>query len=110
MDMNTLLLPDMLEATRLTRAGRLAEAMALLQRLPKGETTRNLPPSPKRDPAGGPAGRQPGIIDVEPEIGKATEPQPSSPTVKTFDASARSSGVDRTAPPPMPEALRRCLE
>jgi poly(hydroxyalkanoate) depolymerase family esterase len=101
----------MLEATRLTRAGRLAEAMALLQRLPKGEIARNPPLSPKRDPAGGPAGHQPRIIDAGPETGSATEPQPSSPTGTKLGAGARSTGgVDATAPSPMPEALCRFLE
>jgi len=108
--MNTLPLPDMLEATRLTRAGRLAEAMALLQGLPKGEATRNAPASPKCDPAGGPAERQPRIIDVEPETGRATEPRPSSPTGTQFDAGTRCAEVGRTALPQMPQALRRFLE
>ena len=37
--MNDMLNPNiMLEATRLTRAGRLAEATALLQRMLRGET------------------------------------------------------------------------
>ena len=35
--------PDMLEATRLTREGRLAEASALLQRLFRGEAAAEQP-------------------------------------------------------------------
>ena len=38
--------PDMLEATRLTRAGRLNEATAALQRLLRGETAQTPRPAP----------------------------------------------------------------
>src|SRR5215204_2856165 len=68
--------PDMLEATRLTREGRLAEASALLQRLFRGEAAAAEQPAagPSRaDTAGAPAGRRPPrVFDVEPETGEAT--------------------------------------
>jgi poly(hydroxyalkanoate) depolymerase family esterase len=41
--MNDKLNPGMLEATRLTRAGRLAEATALIQRMLRGETAADMP-------------------------------------------------------------------
>ena len=42
--MNDGLHPDMLEATRLTRAGRITEATALLQRVLRGGTVPELDP------------------------------------------------------------------
>jgi poly(hydroxyalkanoate) depolymerase family esterase len=57
--------PEMLEATRLTRAGRLAEATTLLQRLLQGE-----PP----DGSSGPAqGDDLQVIDLEPDEGGVIE-------------------------------------
>ncbi|MXP63786.1 PHB depolymerase family esterase [Roseomonas sp. M0104] len=75
--MNTAPLPDMAEATRLTREGRLAEATALLQRRLRG-----MPPSaaetfeaPQLARNGMPPGTQrPRIIDVEPEAGEMVDP------------------------------------
>ncbi len=103
--------PDMLEATRLTREGRLAEASALLQRLFRGEAAAGeLAAGPSRDTAGAPAGRQPPrIFDVEPETGEATPSPAGKAGVGTWPA----GGVGGTAPPQMPgmpEALRGFLE
>jgi poly(hydroxyalkanoate) depolymerase family esterase len=72
--------PDMLEATRLAREGRLAEASALLQRLFRGEPAAEpAAAGPSRDAANAPAGTAP----------------------------AAAGGM---AAPQMPEALRGFLE
>ena len=72
--------PDMLEATRLAREGRLAEASALLQRLFRGE--------PAAEPAA-----------AGPSRGAANAPAGTAP--------AAAGGM---AAPQMPEALRGFLE
>jgi len=82
---------DMLrEATRLTRAGQLVEATALIQRMLRGE---RAPESPTR--ASARAVREPTIIDVTPN---AVEDRDTSPA-----AAARPRGLrpqlDRSQPP-----------
>jgi poly(hydroxyalkanoate) depolymerase family esterase len=63
---NRLLNPTMMaEATRLVRAGRLAESTALLQRLVRGTTAPDTASGRRDDPAGNAAARQPPIIDGE---------------------------------------------
>lgn len=84
--MNAIRPYDMAEATRLTRAGRLAEATALLQRLVQG----NSRPVAAVAPAGTaaePGGRPPRIIDVDPETGEVSNPAPA-------EAPAGSPGID----------------
>jgi len=104
--------PDMLEATRLTREGRLAEASALLQRLFRGEAAAAEQPAaaPSRDTVDAPAGRRPPrIFDVEPETGEAMPSPAGKAGVGTWPA----GGMGGTAPPQMPEmpeALRGFLE
>jgi poly(hydroxyalkanoate) depolymerase family esterase len=70
--------PDMIEATRLTREGRLAEASALLRRAlggaPGSEAARASPA-----PAASPTGRAGRIIDIEPTTGEPVGPQPAPP-------------------------------
>ncbi|MBX6746621.1 MAG: PHB depolymerase family esterase [Acetobacteraceae bacterium] len=88
--MNAALPPDMLEATRLTRAGRLTEATALLQRLLRGEATPDTATTGASPPGSAwlrPGPRLPRIIDVEPDPGYA------------------GSGMAGHALPQMPEAL-----
>ena len=64
--MNEMLKPKiMLEATRLTRAGRLTDATALLQRMLRGETAPNMHFGGASDVAL--AGRTPSIIDAKAE-------------------------------------------
>jgi poly(hydroxyalkanoate) depolymerase family esterase len=64
--MNEMLKPKiMLEATRLTRAGRLTDATALLQRMLRGETAPNMHFGAASDVAL--AGRTPPIIDAKAE-------------------------------------------
>jgi poly(hydroxyalkanoate) depolymerase family esterase len=83
-DMNDMLNPNMmLEATRLTRAGRLNEATALLQRMLRGKTASDTTFGTPDDVV--PAGRAPPIIDAKAEtidetdrplFGAATSAQP----------------------------------
>jgi poly(hydroxyalkanoate) depolymerase family esterase len=92
---------DMLEATRLTRAGRLTEATALLRRVLRGKTARVW------EAADTPPGRVPHTIEV-------TNPRPSSRTGQTFgwaDASLPPAGrAEVTARPHMPGTLRSFVE
>ena len=90
--------PELIEATRLTRAGRLADATALLQRLLQSE-----PPSTSPGPPRGEASR---IVDLEPDKVEVAEakalagpPQPEpGDGPATRAAAARAS--DRAAPAP----------
>ncbi|MBR0669243.1 PHB depolymerase family esterase [Roseomonas hellenica] len=69
--MNALLPNHMLEATRLTREGRLIEASALLRRVVRGgQPAESAAPTPY-DTGSKPAGRLPRTIDVDPETGEA---------------------------------------
>ena len=97
---------DMTEATRLTRAGRLAEATALLQALHRSGTA----PSVTSGTSGAPAGRLSGVIDLVPQTIETADFQPFSPTGQIFDADAGDGPAGRTAQPPMPEALRSFLD
>ena len=92
----------MLEATRLTRAGRLTEATALLQRMLRGETAPDMSFGTAGDVA--PAGRAPPIIDAKAEtidetgrplFGAATSAQPNRFGVlrALFDRVRRHSGL-----------------
>ena len=101
---------DMLEATRLTREGRLAEAMALLQ----GELPGANPSTAPSDAAGDASKRPPGhfsrIIDMVPPSsggGAWTPPKfnSSHPPSNAFDSLA--GGL---AHPQVPEALRGFLD
>jgi poly(hydroxyalkanoate) depolymerase family esterase len=113
--MTHLLPPDILEATRLTRIGRLTEATALLQRLLRGEEAAETASTTPRDTAGAPAGRQPRIIDVEAETGEAADREPSTLFGETRTTGARkwpAGGMSGTALPKMPKippALREFL-
>ena len=75
--MNEMLKPKiMLEATRLTRAGRLTDATALLQRMLRGETAPNMHFGAASDVAL--AGRTPPIIDAKAETIDETDRPPSA--------------------------------
>lgn len=90
--MNELLSKHMLEATRLTREGKLTEATALLQQALRGDT-----PKPSADfwAAGGSAR----IIDVEPEAEHAAAPFPGETKVgKPQPAGARFITRSHTGP------------
>src|SRR3984893_699765 len=95
---------DMLEATRLTRAGRLTEATALLQRVLRGKTARDNTSDSIWEAANAPPGWVPHTIEV-------TNPQPSSRTEQPFgSASLRPAGrAEGTARPHLPRAPRSFL-
>ena len=97
---------DMLEATRLTRAGQLTEATALLQRVLRGKTARVW------EAADTPPGRVPYIFDVVARTIEVANPRPSSRTEQPFgSASLRAAGrAEGTARPHMPGALRSFLD
>ncbi|MGG5819531.1 extracellular catalytic domain type 1 short-chain-length polyhydroxyalkanoate depolymerase [Falsiroseomonas sp. HW251] len=110
--MNAILPNHMLEATRLTREGKLTEASALLQRLFRGEAPADTAATVRQDTAGQAAGRLPRVIDVDPETGEASGPAPA-PTA----AEPRTAATGRwpaaglgTATMQMPEGLRGFLD
>jgi poly(hydroxyalkanoate) depolymerase family esterase len=111
--MNDSLHADMLEATRLTRAGRLTEATALLQRALRSEPAPDTASGPTGEGAHARTGRDSRIIDLIPETIELTDPQPSPRTghASGTGACSRPAGpTPGTAQPHLPQALRRFLE
>jgi poly(hydroxyalkanoate) depolymerase family esterase len=111
--MNAILPNHMLEATRLTREGKLTEASALLQRLFRGEAPADTAATTPQDTAGPAAGRQPRIIDVDPGTGEASGPAPAPEPRATATGRWPTGGLGTaTMPqmPQMPEALRGLLD
>src|SRR3984893_1397247 len=110
--MDSMLYREMLEATRLTRAGRLSEATALLQRIlrgtapdPANETARESADTPPTD--------QPRIIDVTPDVIDGIRHQPSSAAGRASGPAPSSPGKAMTGAgvrPYLPGALRNLLE
>ena len=104
--MNDALHSDMLEATRLTRAGRLTEATALLQRVLR---TAAVPDTATGEAAHAAAPR---IVDLTPETIEVNGPQPSPRPghASRTGASDRPAGKTQgTTQPHLLEALRRLL-
>lgn len=95
--------PDMREATRLTRAGRLTEATALLQRLLRSGTEMPAAPGTDGEAADPPAADGPPVIDGEAEViepsGEPTAPRPSPDAMRDDPIRLR-----------VPKALRGFLE
>ena len=104
----------MLEATLLTRAGRLTEATALLQRVLLGRTARDTTSDSIWKAANAPLERVPQIIDVAPKTIEVANPRPSSRTGQAFgsaDPSLQPAGrAEGTARPHMPGALCSFLD
>ena len=98
--MNDRLDPGMREASRLTRAGRLTEATALLQRMLQRRRNPHRPFS---------TGSVPPTIDLLPETLEVTDPGPSLSTGQEFDTGARNR-AERAGRAYLPEALRRLLD
>jgi poly(hydroxyalkanoate) depolymerase family esterase len=98
--MNDALPSGMLEASRLTRAGRLTEATALLQRVLhsgreqySASSSEDLPPT----------------IDLVPDTAEVTGPEPSLRTRQQLGASVRG-GAETRARAYLPEGLRRFFD
>ena len=112
--MNNGLHPDMLEATRLTQAGRLTEATALLQRLLQSRAAPEPVSGTVHSTADMPAGHVPCIIDVVPETVEVTDRQPPSGAKEASVAGAGSrrplDRAEEIVQPPLREALRSLLE
>jgi poly(hydroxyalkanoate) depolymerase family esterase len=91
------------EATRLTRAGRLADATALLQRALRGE--------PELSAARAADARMPPVIDLTPDKVELTDPRPSARNAPAFEGGANRLDAPTQAPASqrMPEALRGFL-
>jgi poly(hydroxyalkanoate) depolymerase family esterase len=92
--------PGMREAARLTRAGRLTEATALLQRM--------LYKRSGPYPASG-TGNAPPAFDLAPETVEITHPAPSLRTAQGFDAGIRDRD-GRAGRAYLPETLRRLFD
>ncbi|TCZ61097.1 extracellular catalytic domain type 1 short-chain-length polyhydroxyalkanoate depolymerase [Roseicella aquatilis] len=111
--MNAILSKEMLEATRLTREGRLAEASALLQRLLQGGAATDPAAATPHGAAGTPTARRPHIIDVNPETGEASNPAPAPAAAAARRTAAgrwSAAGMGKAALPQMPQALRGVLD
>jgi poly(hydroxyalkanoate) depolymerase family esterase len=112
--MNNLLSARMLEATRLTREGRLAEASAVLQ---------GAAPGGAASVAGAPTGSASRVFDVDPDTGEAApraRPAPAMPEALRglMDRFAGHAAAGDAAPrggpagamPELPEALRGMMD
>jgi poly(hydroxyalkanoate) depolymerase family esterase len=111
--MNDNLHRDMIEATRLTRAGRLREATAVLQRALPGGTAPGTQHRSRGDSADAPEGRGSLIIDLIPETIEVTDPQPSSRTAQPPGSGRHhepTGTAEETAWHHVPEALRHFVE
>ncbi|MFC4169402.1 extracellular catalytic domain type 1 short-chain-length polyhydroxyalkanoate depolymerase [Teichococcus aestuarii] len=111
--MNAMLPKDMLEAARLTREGRLAEASALLQRLLQGNAAADPAAATPQGGLGIPAARPPRIIDVNPETGEVSEPAPAPAAAAARRKAGGpwpAAGMGKAPLPQMPEALRGFLD
>jgi poly(hydroxyalkanoate) depolymerase family esterase len=107
--MNAMLPNPMIEATRLTRAGRLSEATALLQRALRGEMQPDSAAPPRS--ARPMRARAPRIIDVDPQTGEAidittAQDAPASARIGAGAWSARGAGL---AMPSLSQALHGVL-
>ncbi|HJS88149.1 MAG TPA: PHB depolymerase family esterase [Acetobacteraceae bacterium] len=105
MTMKNILSSELLEATRLTNAGRLTEATAALQRMLSGQLApASTNPQPRREP--------PTIDGVaEPAEAVGTKPAPQSgPAFGTGVGQRPLGSSGRPTSPPMPEALRSFLD
>ncbi len=110
--MNTTLPNHMLEATRLTREGKLAEASALLRRALHGEGPPDTP-APKRDVSAPPPadGRPSRIIDIDPRTGEVLDPDSSGAGLFRTGAGLWSGGrPGRMVTPPITGGLRGLLD
>ncbi len=110
---NAIIPAHMLEATRLTREGKLAEASALLQRMLRGGAPADIAATRSHDASAPAAGSLPRVIDIDPETGEVSDPTPSPalghPRTKAAGGRWPDGDLSRTTTPRMPEALRGFL-
>lgn len=110
--MNDRLNPNkIIEATRLTRAGRLTEATVLIRRMLRGEPAPDRTFGTARDIAHAPTGCEPPIIDAKAETFEETDRAPSSRI--GFDirpAGTASAGTDMTTQPHMLRGLHALFD
>ena len=111
--MNDGLHPDLLEATRLTRAGQLAEATALLQRALRSGAGRDPASGTAGETAHPPVGSVSHTIDLTPATIEVNDPKPLSRSEQE-SGSGGSGGPTGwppgTAQPHLPAALRGFLD
>jgi poly(hydroxyalkanoate) depolymerase family esterase len=104
---------NLLEATRLTREGRLSEALALLQGHSRGEAA-GAPRDASYGAPSAPSGpAAPRTFDVDPETGTVTGATPPSPAGRGWGTGAGTPpavAVQGLAVPPIPQALRGFLD
>jgi hypothetical protein len=100
--MNVLPKIDMMEATRLTREGRLEEAMAVL----RGALSGAAPSNVERDARARPPGGTPPVLDIVPPSAK-TGSSWTSPRVSEAHEAGRPEGMSRAR---IPAALRGFLD
>lgn len=105
--MNDIVHADMLEATRLTRAGRPTDATALLQRALRGGTAPDLAPGPTREAPTATFERGSRLIELTPDTVVLTEPAPPAPGVHASGVRSHHGSSGRAQPP---DALRSFLE
>jgi poly(hydroxyalkanoate) depolymerase family esterase len=101
---------EMLEATRLTRAGRLADATALLQRLLRRGSAPETTVAAADDAADVPVGGAPRVIDLVPETIEITD-RPSSSGAPLPSGAERSGAgtAERAAGARIADALRNLI-
>lgn len=101
----------MIDATRLTRAGRLTEATELIRRALRGEPAPGASSADEDDPSGAPAERRSGVIDVTPETIDAPDREPSrtGPGFRMGTSRRAAEGTRGTEDAFMPRALRSIL-
>lgn len=112
--MNHRLHPDMIEATRLTRAGRVSEATALLQRLLGSASAPHSASRPTDADTHAPAGRGSPIIDLTPDAVEVADAQASPRPRQAPDPTGMSERPTGAAPGTarsrLPDGLRSFLD
>jgi poly(hydroxyalkanoate) depolymerase family esterase len=109
-ELNAILTKHMLEATRLTREGKLPEASGLLRRFLRGEEPTDTAATTPQDTPVPTSGGPRRVIDVDPETGEAVDPAPTREPRETATGRRPAGGVGVATMPQMPEALRGFLD